>query len=91
MLIMQRKLKNNRERKESSIPEIYLQTGQFKQLTPKEKGSEESKLIQSFRESLNALPIPLLTYGTALNPELLDNPKPPFTPAVFKKMAGEGE
>ncbi|XP_069999685.1 ganglioside-induced differentiation-associated protein 1 [Penaeus vannamei] len=67
--------------------EDNFSNGQFKQLTPKEKGSEESKLIQSFRESLNALPIPLLTYGTALNPELLDNPKPPFTPALIKKMA----
>lgn len=62
--------------------------GQFGQLTPKEKGSEESKKIQAFRECLEALPIAAVTYGTAVNPHLWDNPKRPFGTSLFKKMGG---
>lgn len=67
---------------------LYLPPGQFGQLTPKEKGSEESKKIQAFRECFEGLPVGAMTYGTAGNPHLWDNPKLPFTPAFFKQMAG---
>nr|XP_053642431.1 ganglioside-induced differentiation-associated protein 1-like isoform X2 [Cherax quadricarinatus] len=66
--------------------EDNFSNGQFGQLTPKEKGSEESKTIQKFRDLLETLPIPALTFGTAIHPELVDNPKPPFTPSVLKQM-----
>ncbi|KAG0727302.1 Ganglioside-induced differentiation-associated protein 1 [Chionoecetes opilio] len=61
--------------------------GQFGQLTPREKGSEESKKIQAFRECLEGLPVAAVTYGTAGNPHLWDNPKLPFTPSRLKQMA----
>ena len=67
---------------------LYLPSGQFAQLTPREKGSEESKKIEAFRECFEDLPVGALTYGTAGNPQLWDNPKPPFSPAFFKQMAG---
>lgn len=66
--------------------EDNFSNGQFGQLTPKEKGSEESKRIQAFRDCLEGLPVPAVTYGTAVNPHLWDNPKVPFTPACFKQM-----
>nr|XP_045625245.1 ganglioside-induced differentiation-associated protein 1-like [Procambarus clarkii] len=66
--------------------EDNFSNGQFGQLTPKEKGSEESKNIQRFRDLLETLPIPALTFGTAIHPELVDNPKPPFTPLLLKRM-----
>ncbi|KAK8385619.1 hypothetical protein O3P69_016415 [Scylla paramamosain] len=67
--------------------EDNFSNGQFGQLTPREKGSEESKKIQAFRECFEGLPVGAMTYGTAGNPHLWDNPKFPFTPALFKQMA----
>lgn len=70
------------------IQMIHLPPGQFGQLTPREKGSEESKKIQAFRECFEGLPVGAMTYGTAGNPHLWDDPKFPFTPTLFKQMAG---
>ncbi|KAG7165070.1 Ganglioside-induced differentiation-associated protein 1-like [Homarus americanus] len=66
--------------------EDNFSNGQFGQLTPKEKGSEESKNIEKFRDLLEPLPVPPLTFGIAAHPELTDNPKPPFTPFILKRM-----
>lgn len=67
--------------------EDNFSNGQFGQLTPREKGSEESKKIQAFRECFEGLPVGAMTYGTAGNPHLWDDPKFPFTPTLFKQMA----
>ncbi|XP_071520764.1 ganglioside-induced differentiation-associated protein 1 [Panulirus ornatus] len=64
--------------------EDNFSNGDFGQLTPKEKGSEESRKIQKFRDIIEAIPIQSLTYGTALHQDLLDNPKPPFTSVMQK-------
>lgn len=60
--------------------------GEFKNLNPKLKGSRESKDIQKMRDILEHLPIPIITYGSALHPHLMDNPKEPFSPSKLNKM-----